>query len=151
MAALSQGEYNSGQYKRIGKNGAEIWIQASYNPIFDMNGDPVKVVKYATDITEQRQQRTTSTKSPTRLASALKVCQANVMMADNDLNIVFVNEQVKAMLRNREKQIQSALPNFKVDDLIGTCVDDFHAKPSHQRAMLANLMNPTTLTLNLPG
>ncbi|RZF80903.1 methyl-accepting chemotaxis protein [Pseudoalteromonas sp. CO325X] len=147
---LSQGEYNSGQYKRIGKNGAEIWIQASYNPIFDMNGDPVKVVKYATDITEQRQQERQARESA-RLASALKVCQANVMMADNDLNIVFVNEQVKAMLRNREKQIQSALPNFKVDDLIGTCVDDFHAKPSHQRAMLAKLDDPYNTNLKLAG
>lgn len=147
---LSQGEYNSGQYKRIGKNGAEIWIQASYNPIFDMNGDPVKVVKYAIDITEQRQQERQARESA-RLASALKVCQANVMMADNDLNIVFVNEQVKAMLRNREKQIQSALPNFKVDDLIGTCVDDFHAKPSHQRAMLAKLDEPYNTNLKLAG
>ncbi len=50
---LGRGEYNSGQYKRIGKGGKEVWIQASYNPIFDVNGRPFKVVKYATDITEQ--------------------------------------------------------------------------------------------------
>lgn len=50
---LGRGEYDAGQYKRIGKGGKEVWIQASYNPIFDMNGRPFKVVKYATDITEQ--------------------------------------------------------------------------------------------------
>jgi methyl-accepting chemotaxis protein len=50
---LRSGEYDSGIYKRIAKNGNEIWLQASYNPIFDMNGKPFKVVKYATDITEQ--------------------------------------------------------------------------------------------------
>ena len=50
---LGRGEYDAGQYKRIGKGGKEIWIQASYNPIFDMNGKPFKVVKYATDVTEQ--------------------------------------------------------------------------------------------------
>jgi methyl-accepting chemotaxis protein len=50
---LGRGEYDSGQYKRIGKGGAEIWIQASYNPILDLNGKPFKVVKYATDITAQ--------------------------------------------------------------------------------------------------
>jgi len=50
---LGAGQYDAGQYKRIGKSGQEIWIQASYNPIFDMNGKPFKVVKYATDITEQ--------------------------------------------------------------------------------------------------
>ena len=41
------------QYKRIGKGGKEVWIQASYNPIIDVNGKPFKVVKYATDITAQ--------------------------------------------------------------------------------------------------
>jgi methyl-accepting chemotaxis protein len=48
---LGRGEYDSGQYKRIGKGGSEVWIQASYNPITDLNGKPFKVVKYATDIT----------------------------------------------------------------------------------------------------
>jgi len=51
---LGRGEYDAGQYKRIGKGGREVWIQASYNPIMDMNGKPFKVVKYATDITEQK-------------------------------------------------------------------------------------------------
>lgn len=50
---LGSGEYDAGQYKRIGKGGKEIWIQASYNPILDVNNKPFKVVKYATDITEQ--------------------------------------------------------------------------------------------------
>jgi methyl-accepting chemotaxis protein len=50
---LASGEADSGQYKRIGKGGKEVWIQASYNPILDLNGKPFKVVKYATDITEQ--------------------------------------------------------------------------------------------------
>ncbi len=50
---LGRGEADSGQYKRIGKGGKEIWLQASYNPILDMNGKPFKVVKYATEITEQ--------------------------------------------------------------------------------------------------
>ena len=52
-AALNRGEYQSAQYKRIGKGGREIWIQASYNPILDLRGKPAKVVKFATDITEQ--------------------------------------------------------------------------------------------------
>ena len=51
---LNRGEFDAGQYKRIGKGGRAIWIQASYNPIIDMNGKAFKVVKYATDITEQR-------------------------------------------------------------------------------------------------
>jgi methyl-accepting chemotaxis protein len=55
-AKLGRGEYQSGEYKRIGKGGKEIWIQASYNPILDSDGKPFKVVKYATDITAQKLQ-----------------------------------------------------------------------------------------------
>jgi len=50
---LGRGEYDAGQYKRIGKGGKEVWIQASYNPIMGPDGKPFKVVKYATDITAQ--------------------------------------------------------------------------------------------------
>ncbi len=51
---LNKGQFQAGEYKRQGKNGKEVWILASYNPIFDMNGKPFKVVKYATDITGQK-------------------------------------------------------------------------------------------------
>ncbi|HLO75266.1 MAG TPA: PAS domain-containing methyl-accepting chemotaxis protein [Magnetospirillum sp.] len=52
-AKLRAGEFQAAQYKRIGKGGREVWIEASYNPIFDPNGKPYKVVKFATDITSQ--------------------------------------------------------------------------------------------------
>ena len=48
---LGNGEFDAGQYRRIGKGGKEVWIQASYNPILDAKGTPYKVVKFATDIT----------------------------------------------------------------------------------------------------
>ena len=48
---LNAGEFFASKYKRIGKGGREIWIQASYNPVFDKNGKPVKVIKFASDIT----------------------------------------------------------------------------------------------------
>jgi len=51
---LNRGEFDSGEYLRIGKNGNHVWIQASYNPIFDMDGKPFRVVKYATDITNRK-------------------------------------------------------------------------------------------------
>ncbi len=48
---LANGEFYAGEYKRIARGGREVWINASYNPILDMNGKPFKVVKFATDIT----------------------------------------------------------------------------------------------------
>jgi methyl-accepting chemotaxis protein len=50
---LNRGEYVADEFLRIGKGGKNVWIQASYNPIFDMNGKVVKVVKFATDVTER--------------------------------------------------------------------------------------------------
>jgi methyl-accepting chemotaxis protein len=76
---LGRGEYDAGQYKRIGKGGTEIWIQASYNPILDANGKPFKVVKYATDITA-------NVKASQALQQAVQQVQAVVESAkSNDL------------------------------------------------------------------
>lgn len=50
---LGRGEHDSGQYLRVGQGGRQVWIEASYNPIFDALGRPFKVVKYATDITRR--------------------------------------------------------------------------------------------------
>jgi len=54
-AKLNRGEYDVNEYLRVGKGGKDVWIQASYNPILDLNGKPYKVVKYATDITGRKQ------------------------------------------------------------------------------------------------
>ena len=51
-ARLNAGEHVASSFKRVGKGGKEVWIQASYNPIFDLNGKVMKVVKFATDITD---------------------------------------------------------------------------------------------------
>ncbi len=53
-AKLNRGEFESGEYKRLGKGGKEIWIIASYNPVMDSDGKPYKVVKFATDITASK-------------------------------------------------------------------------------------------------
>lgn len=54
--ALNRGEFSSGEYKRIAKGGREVWIQATYNPILDLNGRPFKVVKFASDVTAMKTQ-----------------------------------------------------------------------------------------------
>ena len=53
-AALNNGEFKASQYKRVGKGGKEVWIDASYNPVFDMRGKPFKVVKFAVDSTSKK-------------------------------------------------------------------------------------------------
>ncbi|RYY16289.1 MAG: PAS domain-containing methyl-accepting chemotaxis protein [Alphaproteobacteria bacterium] len=56
-AELARGEFKSGEFRRIAKSGREVWIQATYNPISDRDGVPIKVVKFATDITAQVHER----------------------------------------------------------------------------------------------
>ena len=51
--SLARGQFQSGEYRRVGNNGKELWLQATYNPIFDPSGKPYKVVKFCTDITTQ--------------------------------------------------------------------------------------------------
>ncbi|MFN4029241.1 MAG: PAS domain S-box protein [Acidovorax temperans] len=51
---LRSGQLDAGEYLRLGKDGRRIWIQATYNPIFDAKGQPFKVVKFETDLTQRR-------------------------------------------------------------------------------------------------
>jgi len=145
---LRTGEFMSDEFKRFAKNGKEIWIQATYNPIIDSNGNVVKVIKFASDITAQKELEKKS-KRDADLSNALRVCQANVMIANNDLEIIFVNDQVQKMLKFREEALKEVLPNFSVDSLVGTCVDDFHKQPSHQREVLRTLTEPFKTTLKI--
>jgi len=55
-AELKRGQFQAGQFKRVRRDGEEVWIQATYNPILDLEGKVVKVVKYATDITKQKKE-----------------------------------------------------------------------------------------------
>lgn len=52
--SLGKGEFKSAEFRRIGADGREIWIQATYNPLLNNRGEAYKVVKFATDITEQK-------------------------------------------------------------------------------------------------
>lgn len=71
---LARGEFVAGQFRRFNRRGEEFWIQASYNPIFDLNGKPYKVVKYATDITPQKRAIAALQKSLAALAEG-DLCQ----------------------------------------------------------------------------
>ena len=62
-AKLNRGEFDAGQYKRLAQGGRPIWIQASYNPVLDLQGKVFKVVKYATDISKQKAQQIELVKS----------------------------------------------------------------------------------------
>lgn len=146
-AKLNRGEYDTGEYQRVGKGGKEIWIQASYNPILDGNRKPFKVVKYATEITQAKLE----SMEGARLKLALDTCTANVMMADANLNIIYMNDALAGFLRQSEQDIQKDLPRFNVANIIGSNIDVFHKNPSHQRGMLAGLNAPVKTSIQVGG
>ena len=83
---LGSGIHDAGRYRRIARDGRDVWLQASYNPIFDRHGRPFKVVKYATDITEQQRR---NADAEGQLAAISKV-QA-IIEFDLDGNILHAN------------------------------------------------------------
>jgi methyl-accepting chemotaxis protein len=88
-AALNRGDYQSAEYKRLGKGGKEVWILATYNPILDEAGKPFKVVKFATDVTEQK-----------------------LKAADSDGQIAAIGKSQAVIEFNMDGTIRSANPNF---------------------------------------
>ena len=77
------------QFKRISKDGRELWIEASYNPLQDEQGRVYKVVKFATDITATRMAATLST--------VLRSCQANVIWVDPQGKIKYLNNAAESL------------------------------------------------------
>lgn len=146
-ARLGQGEYDAGQYRRIRKSGEEIWIQASYNPVFDMAGNPYKVIKFATDITQQRREAQMNA----AFRGALDGVTANVMVADTKLDIIYLNDQARELMANAESDFRRELPHFDIRSLIGTNIDSFHRNPAHQRGLLGNLTSTIESEIVLGG
>ncbi|NDC56620.1 MAG: PAS domain S-box protein, partial [Alphaproteobacteria bacterium] len=87
----------------------------------------------------------------TRMKLALDGVSANVMMADADLNIIYTNPSVTALLKDAEKDIQTALPHFKADELVGKNIDIFHKNPDHQRTMLSKLTGSYKTAIRVGG
>ncbi|WP_026345072.1 methyl-accepting chemotaxis protein [Novispirillum itersonii] len=83
-ATLRQGQFQASRYRRIRRDGSDIWIQATYNPVFDLTGTLVKVVKFATDVTEH-----------VRLMSRLKQI-IDVNFSEIDEAIVHSNQMTQA-------------------------------------------------------
>lgn len=86
-----------------------------------------------------------------RIRNALDNVSSNVMMADTDLNIIYVNDALRNMFRQSEHLIQSELPEFSVDTLIGKNIDVFHKDPAHQRHMLAALADTHHAKISIAG
>ncbi|KQT54406.1 hypothetical protein ASG43_02030 [Aureimonas sp. Leaf454] len=103
---LQAGTFVAGEFKRIGKNGREVWIQASYNPILGLNGKPFKVVKYATDITQQVQQR----EKFNLLSLVADETDNSVVITDRDQRIIYVNRGFERLTGYSAAEVMGRVP-----------------------------------------
>ncbi len=86
-----------------------------------------------------------------RITNALDNASTGVMIADNDLNIIYLNKAVRDMLKNAESDIRKDLPNFSADNLLGTNIDGFHKNPAHQRQLLKSFTATYKAAIKIGG
>lgn len=130
-AKLGRGEFDGGRYKRIGRGGKEVWIQATYNPIFDLNGKPYKVIKYATDISIQVEVEETVTKMAMEFsANAMDISAKSTAVAQGAQTLGATTEEMNASIEELTASINSIAQNSKNTDLV--------AKSTHEEAEIGS-------------
>ncbi len=112
------------------------------NPIRDGQGQRLGMVVEWQDVTAElaaaeREQKQAAENA--RVKQALDTCSTNVMIADADGQIVYVNESVMVMLRRNEAELRKSLPQFSAARVVGSSFDVFHRNPAHQRNLLGGL------------
>lgn len=133
---LSRGETQTGVFKRLGKNGKEVWIQASYLAVLDAKNKVQKIIKIASDITKEKQAAIKKEEEVAIIQCMMDSAPINVMMCDLNFKINYLNPKSKETLRKIEK----LLP-MPVDKVLGSSIDSFHRNPERQRKILSNPNN----------
>ncbi|MGF1752656.1 methyl-accepting chemotaxis protein [Vibrio makurazakiensis] len=113
---------------------ADLKIQLNVAAILDSERNYIGSTLEWQDVTEERAKEA----EIGRLASAVEGMTTNLMMADQDGIIQYLNPSLSTLLRSRERDIQAALPSFDASNLIGKNIDIFHKNPAHQRGIIAN-------------
>ena len=99
---LNRGEFVADKFKRIGRGGKVVWIQASYNPLFDLNGKPFKVMKFATDVTDIENERIANEK-----ARAQRTARIDELISSFDASVSQVVTTVSAQASQLKDSAQS--------------------------------------------
>ncbi|MGH1349487.1 MAG: methyl-accepting chemotaxis protein [Methyloligellaceae bacterium] len=123
-------------------------------PVFDDNGKRLGTAiewDNQTDMLAKKEEEEVVSRENARIRSALTNCTTNVMVADSDFNIVYMNDALQQMLRNAEADIRKDLPRFDASRLIGVNMDTFHKNPAHQRSIMATLTSTIETQIGVGG
>jgi len=138
--ALKRGESKQGEYRKVARDGHDVWVQAVFNPIVDADGQPFKVVAYLNDVTKTRQEALLNA----AFRGAVNQLDANVMVADNDLKIIFVNPAAAQMLTRAQDSFRKDLPRFDATRLLGASLETMTREPSALRGEIERLTDTAT-------
>ncbi|WP_375176420.1 methyl-accepting chemotaxis protein [Marinobacter mobilis] len=110
------------------------------NPIFSEEGERLGTVVEWKDRTQEIAAEQAAVYN-TRIRQAVDNSSNNIMIADENRNVVYMNKAVEDMLRNAQDQIRKDLPQFNIDDVLNGSIDRFHKNPSHQMNLLSHLQS----------
>lgn len=118
---LSLGESFSGEYQRVAKDGSDVWIRGNYNSIFNANGDPIKVVKFATDVTAEAVAKQTIQKDISRISSSVEEMSRQISdetqkVASNAQDLGATTEEMSGSVEELSASIDSIAQNSKTAD-----------------------------------
>lgn len=139
---LRQGEFKSGTFPRYAKNGKQVWLEATYNPIISDDGQITKVVKYAFDVTPTKVkeiEQAAKIRDAVMIKHALESSSSNLMVANSDGIITYMNPATLELMHEAAPTLKKLFPQFEPDKLIGQNFDVFHKNPAHQRNLLGQL------------
>jgi methyl-accepting chemotaxis protein len=123
-------------------------------PVFDeahsKSGFVVEWIDKTAALAKAEQERAAAA-DMARVKSSLDKTSTNVMIADNNYNIVYMNDSVTEMFTRNERELKAILPALDVKNLIGANIDIFHKNPAHQRGMLEKLSQTYKTEMNLAG
>jgi methyl-accepting chemotaxis protein len=137
--------YARGKLFEVSQGNYFDWVEVSRNDEIGRMLQAIKMtqIKLGFDVMDARELAASST----RIKTAVDSVTTNVMLADQDYNIIYMNPAVTAMMQEAKDDIRELIPNFDPSTLIGTNIDVFHKDPSHQRHLLDKL--DSTLQANL--
>lgn len=141
-------EHQQGMVKHLGSTyETQITVGGRYfdlvaNPVLDAQKNRIGTVVEWKDVTAKRaadEEKKIIEARAIRIQTSLDSVTSNVMLADENNNIIYMNGAVKTMLQRAESDIRKDLPKFETDKIVGSNIDIFHKNPSHQQNMLKSL------------
>jgi len=132
----------------------ELTFSLIATPLFDESGERTGTIVEWEDLTDQLakdRELARVANENLRVRIALDNSSTNTMIADSENNIIYMNETLRDMMSNAEKDLRKDLPNFQASKLMGTNMDVFHKNPSHQKRLISDLKSTYNTQIKAGG